>query len=88
MAAHPWLRDEQRQIPLDMLIFKLIKSYLRATPLKRAALKVYVNMYQDFDSSIISLFVYFLQMHLKKNGYFLYLGFLFWITIIQAKKLT
>ncbi|THU61389.1 hypothetical protein C4D60_Mb07t22770 [Musa balbisiana] len=37
--THPWLRDEQRQIPLDMLIFKLIKSYLRATPLKRAALK-------------------------------------------------
>ena len=87
MAAHPWLRDEQRQIPLDMLIFKLIKSYLRATPLKRAALKVYVNMYQEFDSSIVSLFVYFLQMHLKKKkSSFLYLGFLFWITIIQAKN--
>ena len=71
MAAHPWLRDEQRQIPLDMLIFKLIKSYLRATPLKRAALKVYVNMYQEFDSSIVSLFVYFLQMHLKKKEFFL-----------------
>ncbi|WOK95170.1 CDPK-related kinase 3 isoform X1 [Canna indica] len=37
--THPWLRDEQRQIPLDVLIFKLIKLYLRATPLKRAALK-------------------------------------------------
>ncbi|XP_020243193.1 CDPK-related kinase 3-like [Asparagus officinalis] len=36
---HPWLRDEQRKIPLDILIFKLLKSYLRATPLKRAALK-------------------------------------------------
>ncbi|CAN6292970.1 unnamed protein product [Urochloa humidicola] len=37
--SHPWLRDEHRQIPLDMLVFKLIKAYLRSTPLKRAALK-------------------------------------------------
>ncbi|KAG6500516.1 hypothetical protein ZIOFF_040362 [Zingiber officinale] len=37
--THPWLRDEHCQVPLDILIFKLVKSYLRATPLKRAALK-------------------------------------------------
>ncbi|KAL6906527.1 hypothetical protein ACP4OV_004128 [Aristida adscensionis] len=37
--THPWLRDEHRQIPLDMLVFKLVKAYLRSTPLKRAALK-------------------------------------------------
>ncbi|XP_065031586.1 CDPK-related kinase 3-like [Musa acuminata AAA Group] len=37
--THPWLRSEQTQIPLDMLIYKLIKAYLRATPLKQAALK-------------------------------------------------
>ncbi|CAD6213186.1 unnamed protein product [Miscanthus lutarioriparius] len=36
---HPWLRDQHRQIPLDMLVFKLVKAYLRSTPLKRAALK-------------------------------------------------
>lgn len=40
VAAHPWLREEQRQIPLDMLVYKLIKQYLVATPLKRAALRV------------------------------------------------
>jgi hypothetical protein len=39
-AAHPWLRDQHGQIPLDMLVFKLVKAYLRSTPLKRAALKV------------------------------------------------
>jgi len=39
-AVHPWLRDQHRQIPLDMLVFKLVKAYLRSTPLKRAALKV------------------------------------------------
>jgi len=37
--SHPWLRDECRPIPLDMLVFKLVKAYLRSTPFKRAALK-------------------------------------------------
>ncbi|XP_039134723.1 CDPK-related kinase 3-like isoform X2 [Dioscorea cayenensis subsp. rotundata] len=37
--THPWLRDEQRHIPLDILIYKLIKSYIRSSPFKRAALK-------------------------------------------------
>ncbi|XVE77321.1 hypothetical protein DITRI_Ditri13aG0053100 [Diplodiscus trichospermus] len=37
--THPWLRDDSRPIPLDILIYKLVKSYLHATPFKRAALK-------------------------------------------------
>ncbi|XP_072995786.1 CDPK-related kinase 3 isoform X2 [Typha latifolia] len=37
--THPWLRDVHRHIPLDLLIYKLIKQYLRATPLKRMALR-------------------------------------------------
>ncbi|KAF5733276.1 putative calcium-dependent protein kinase [Tripterygium wilfordii] len=37
--THPWLRDDARPIPLDILIYKLVKSYLHATPFKRAALK-------------------------------------------------
>ncbi|XP_073111869.1 CDPK-related kinase 3-like isoform X2 [Elaeis guineensis] len=37
--THPWLRDEQQQVPLDILIYKLVKSYLHASPFKRAALK-------------------------------------------------
>ncbi|XP_071686161.1 CDPK-related kinase 4-like [Rutidosis leptorrhynchoides] len=37
--THPWLRDENRAVPLDILIYKLVKSYLRASPLKRATLK-------------------------------------------------
>ncbi|KAH9321979.1 hypothetical protein KI387_016618, partial [Taxus chinensis] len=36
--THPWLRGQQT-IPLDILIFKLVKSYVRASPLRRAALK-------------------------------------------------
>ncbi|KAK9291333.1 hypothetical protein L1049_019278 [Liquidambar formosana] len=37
--THPWLRDENRAVPLDILVYKLVKSYVRATPFKRAALK-------------------------------------------------
>ncbi|KAK2965524.1 hypothetical protein RJ640_008874 [Escallonia rubra] len=37
--THPWLRSERHPIPLDIIIFKLVKSYLHATPFKRAALK-------------------------------------------------
>ncbi|XP_059599106.1 CDPK-related kinase 3 isoform X4 [Vitis vinifera] len=37
--THPWLRDGSHPIPLDILIYKLVKSYLLATPFKRAALK-------------------------------------------------
>ncbi|KAG2708580.1 hypothetical protein I3760_05G200500 [Carya illinoinensis] len=37
--THPWLRDENRAVPLDILIYKLVKSYVRATPFRRAALK-------------------------------------------------
>eukprot|EP00268_Persea_americana_P033858 TRINITY_DN3347_c1_g2_i2.p1 TRINITY_DN3347_c1_g2~~TRINITY_DN3347_c1_g2_i2.p1 ORF type:complete len:605 (-),score=83.16 TRINITY_DN3347_c1_g2_i2:295-2109(-) len=37
--THPWLRDENQPVPLDILIYKLVKSYLRSTPFKRAALK-------------------------------------------------
>lgn len=39
-AAHPWLRSESHPIPLDIFIYKLVKSYIHATPFKRAALKV------------------------------------------------
>ncbi|KDP28435.1 hypothetical protein JCGZ_14206 [Jatropha curcas] len=37
--SHPWLRDDNRPIPLDILIYKLVKAYLHVTPFKRAALR-------------------------------------------------
>ncbi|KAK7282526.1 hypothetical protein RIF29_11378 [Crotalaria pallida] len=37
--THPWLRNEKIVVPLDILIYKLVKAYVRASPLKRAALK-------------------------------------------------
>lgn len=37
--AHPWLRDENSAVPLDIMMYRYVKSYVRATPLKCAALK-------------------------------------------------
>ncbi|KAF9669116.1 hypothetical protein SADUNF_Sadunf14G0074600 [Salix dunnii] len=37
--THPWLRDDSRPKNLDILIYKLVKAYLHATPFKHAALK-------------------------------------------------
>jgi len=39
-AAHPWLRDENQPLPLDISTYKSVKLYIGATPLKCAALKV------------------------------------------------
>ncbi|KAF5743443.1 Calcium-dependent protein kinase (CDPK) family protein [Tripterygium wilfordii] len=37
--SHPWLRNENDAVPLDISIYKLVKAYVRATPFKRAAIK-------------------------------------------------
>ncbi|XP_010523557.1 PREDICTED: CDPK-related kinase 4 [Tarenaya hassleriana] len=37
--AHPWLRDENPGLLLDFAIYKSVKSYIRASPFRRAALK-------------------------------------------------
>ncbi|CAI0544712.1 unnamed protein product [Linum tenue] len=37
--SHPWIRSEAQEVPLDIFIFKTVKSYVRATPFRRAALK-------------------------------------------------
>lgn len=44
-ADHPWLRDDSRPIPLDILVYKLVKAYIHATPFKRAAVKVPFNSF-------------------------------------------
>ena len=49
--AHPWLRDENHAVPLDILVYKLVKSYVRVSPFKRAALKV-IAFYFIIDTHI------------------------------------
>ncbi|XP_073311081.1 CDPK-related kinase 5-like [Primulina huaijiensis] len=36
--CHPWIRDTDVKTPLDILILKLMKAYLRSSPLRKAAL--------------------------------------------------
>jgi hypothetical protein len=38
-AVHPWIGGNQK-VPLDILIYRLVRSYLRSSSMKRAALKV------------------------------------------------
>ncbi|XP_052874235.1 CDPK-related kinase 4-like isoform X2 [Gossypium arboreum] len=45
--AHPWLQDNNRVVPLDILIYKLVKSYIRATPFRRAAQKALMKSRTD-----------------------------------------
>lgn len=40
-SGHPWLRNTSDiKAPLDILIFKLMKAYMRSSPLRKAALRV------------------------------------------------
>ncbi|CAN6478577.1 unnamed protein product [Victoria cruziana] len=41
--SHPWIRNyNNAKVPLDILVFKLIKVYLRSSSLRKAALRVCV----------------------------------------------
>ncbi|XP_042405520.1 CDPK-related kinase 3-like isoform X3 [Zingiber officinale] len=65
--THTWLRDEHCQIPLDILIFKLVKSYLRATPLRRAALKALAKALTE--NQLFYLRLQFKLLVPNKDGY-------------------
>ena len=44
VSAHPWLRGLHK-VPLDILVFRLMKSYIRSSVIRRAALKVNTHFY-------------------------------------------
>ncbi|KAF3950014.1 hypothetical protein CMV_024177 [Castanea mollissima] len=66
IAAHPWLRNDSRPIPLDILIYKLVKSYLNATPLKRAALKALSKALTEDE--LVYLRIQFKLLEPNKDG--------------------
>lgn len=37
--THPWIRSDKVEIPLDIIVYRLVRAYLRATSMRRAALK-------------------------------------------------
>ncbi|CAA3011342.1 CDPK-related kinase 5 [Olea europaea subsp. europaea] len=39
--CHPWIKNSNDyKVPLDILVFKLMKAYMRSSPLRKAALRV------------------------------------------------
>ncbi|XP_047160590.1 CDPK-related kinase 5-like [Vigna umbellata] len=37
--CHPWIKNKDVKVPLDILIFKLMKAYMRSSSLRKAALR-------------------------------------------------
>ncbi|KMZ72674.1 hypothetical protein ZOSMA_15G00100 [Zostera marina] len=68
-ADHPWIRDyEQVNIPLDMLIYKHVKSYIcSSTPLRKPTLKAFAKTCPM--SQISYLRNQFMLLGLNKSGY-------------------
>ncbi|XP_057833393.2 CDPK-related kinase 3 isoform X2 [Cryptomeria japonica] len=63
--SHPWLRG-RHVIPLDILMYKLVKAYLRYSPLKRAALKALVKALTEDD--LVYLKAQFKLLEPDKDG--------------------
>lgn len=41
VSGHPWIKNSHNiEVPLDILIFKLMKAYMRSSALRKAALRV------------------------------------------------
>ena len=42
-AGHPWIKNyKDVKVPLDILVFKLMKTYMRSSSLRKEALRVCV----------------------------------------------
>jgi len=40
-AGHPWIRSYMDiKVPLDILVFRLLRAYMRSSSLRKAALRV------------------------------------------------
>ncbi|XP_028063166.1 CDPK-related kinase 3 isoform X1 [Camellia sinensis] len=65
--THPWLRSENHPVPLDILIYKLVKSYLHASPFKCAALKALSKALTVNELDFLR--AQFLLLEPNKDGY-------------------
>lgn len=63
--THPWIRGHQ-QVPLDILIFRLVKTYLRSSIVRRAALKAFSKTLSEDD--LFYLRAQFMLLEPSKNG--------------------
>ncbi|XP_047338264.1 CDPK-related kinase 3 [Impatiens glandulifera] len=65
--THPWLQSENHPVPLDILVYKLVKSYLHATPLKRAAQKALSKALTEDE--FVYLRAQFMLLEPNREGY-------------------
>ncbi|KAL9280495.1 putative protein kinase CAMK-CDPK family [Arabidopsis thaliana] len=64
--AHPWLRDENPGLLLDFSVYKLVKSYIRASPFRRSALKALSKAIPDEE--LVFLKAQFMLLDPKDGG--------------------
>ncbi|RDX80619.1 CDPK-related kinase 5, partial [Mucuna pruriens] len=48
--SHPWIKNKDVKVPLDILTFKLMKAYMRSSSLRKAALRCFSITYSNFFS--------------------------------------
>ncbi|KAG2376009.1 CDPK-related protein [Vigna angularis] len=64
--CHPWIKNKDVKVPLDILIFKLMKAYMRSSSLRKAALRLNALQFRrmDFDEfCAAALSVHQLETH-------------------------
>jgi hypothetical protein len=45
-AGHPWIRNyNDVKVPLDIMIFRHMKAYMRSSSLRKAALRVCIHLW-------------------------------------------
>ncbi|KAF3565771.1 hypothetical protein DY000_02011370 [Brassica cretica] len=64
--AHPWLRDENPGLLLDFSVYKLVRSYIRASPFRRSALKALAKAIPDEE--LVFLKAQFMLLDPKDGG--------------------
>ncbi|KAF2576539.1 hypothetical protein F2Q70_00000416 [Brassica cretica] len=64
--AHPWLRDENPGLLLDFSVYKLVRSYIRASPFRRSALKALAKVIPDEEQ--VFLKAQFMLLDPKDGG--------------------
>ncbi|CAM6017781.1 unnamed protein product [Sphagnum balticum] len=63
--AHPWIRGNQK-IPLDILVYRLVRSYLKSSAMKRAALKALSKTLTEDELSYLR--AQFMLLEPNKSG--------------------
>jgi hypothetical protein len=64
-TVHPWIGGNQK-VPLDILIYRLVRSYLRSSSMKRAALKALSKTLTEDE--LVYLRAQFMLLEPNKNG--------------------